>query len=160
MELKSNDKNHKNIFDINNILNKGNYNVNVSRAIIDENNFKYIMSVSTKGDEINKSILIMKFEYVIIGTYHENVWIWSTESSTLNKNMLKQCSQIKTILNKSLHDFVNTPCTILTSDEFKNTITNIGNTLYNHNNSLIYCKGNVYVDVIIITKILLNRIGI
>lgn len=161
--LQTHDKKYKNIFDINNQLNSKKYTTKPERIMINNDEFKFILSISDTNND-NKKELVMKFEYVILGTYRENVWMWASESTTLNKSMIDNCIQIKKILssnfteNSKIMNFINKTYTTLTTDEMKDIMVQISCKLYDNDKSFVYIKNGSYCDIFLIKKILLNRL--
>jgi hypothetical protein len=119
---------------------------------------KYIMSL------YNKTNLIIRGEYILLGSYStvKNFWIWSDQSFTLDKSMVKDVKNIRTNLlnensNNEISSFIKKNYTIITLSEIKCNCNILDKLL--KSNIVLYNTSDEIIDVILITKILQNNIN-
>lgn len=169
--VKSND-----IFELNNTLqtNTNMYNL-LSTMVEVKDNPKFIASIYRKNE------LVLRFEYIVIGSYHKikNVWIWADQSLTLAKSIIKHIKNIRNDLHNSLrksrndvlsdssfykilHQFIDHDYFVLTTSDLQQCIFHIGLNLYNdtaHKYQIItFLRNNDIIDFFISKRILFSSL--
>lgn len=158
----NNDLVSNNAFALNNTLESDINNYNLIFNVVNVNEIpKFIISVYKNGS------LTLRFEYLILGTYHKikNVWIWADQSLTLDKSMVQNIKDMRnnfrndTNLSREKH-FIDHDYYVLPTTKLINYMYQIGKKLFTDNTYQIvtFLRNDGIVDFYISKRILFENI--
>ena len=162
MELFLNNYTKNDAFRLNNILEpqKNTYQlVCYSTRIKDQS--KFVASLYHKDD------LLLRFEYIILGSYHKNknVWIWADQSLTLNKTIIEQVKDIRlssydVSMSEDIINFYKNNYSVVPTNLFCNIISTIAVQQFKHNTQHIITlmRGDEMIDIFIVKRIIFEKI--
>ena len=158
------DNSDNNAFALNNILKTdiNKYELLFNTVDVNESS-KFILSA------YQNSLLVLRFEYLILGSYNKsrNVWIWADLSFTLNKSIVSHVKNIRINLQNNIeltsertfieHDYSVLPTTILMG-----YIVHIGNKLFTDSESkyqiVTFSHSDDIIDFYVSKRILFERV--
>lgn len=150
-------------FKLNNILetHKNIYQLVCYNTKIKDQN-KFVASLYHKDE------LMLRFEYIIIGSYHKskNVWIWSDQSLTLNKTIIEQVKDIRLKFydingtSEEIKIFCKNNYSVIPSISFCKIIAMIALDIFNTNSQRIITltRSDEMIDVYIVKRIMFEKI--
>lgn len=141
--------------ELNNALNKTQNILTSEQVTINKQNILV-------GSLYHNNVLILKMDYVILGTYkiEQNTWIWATKSITLNKTNIMYNIQYREYCYsnnncKEITNFIKNEFSVLSLTEFNNNICLLASTIYTWKQQyLISIKRNRGIDIFVVKKLL------
>lgn len=141
---------------LNNILNASTKIYDFKKdAIVMNDKKKFIMTIYSNLKSV------CKLEYFIIGTFDrsKNVWIWATESTTLNKSLVDKAKELRKAIrtDELFLDFkrFNSKYLVTLTDDLNRWLTNMAHHLKKQNKQILTLKrGEQYIDAYVIENII------
>lgn len=132
------------------------------RVNVNERN-KFIGSIYNTND----TKLVLRFEYIIIGTYDKgkNLWIWASESVTLDRSLIAQNNALKEFLRsdkncKHLKKIIDASYTVIPTQDITNTLAIFATVIFESDRGQLMTLrgGEDRVHVIMINRILFEKV--
>jgi hypothetical protein len=152
---------------LNNVLERYSHTYRrVSHTIIIKKQIKFVLSLYHKHE------LLLRFEYIILGSYHKNknVWIWADQSLTLNKTIVNQVKDFRSTFyetfnnfeNHDMKNFFDNKYIVLPTNTFREIISKIAIDLFKKNKQyIIILDSNDYndkIDILVVKRIIFEKI--
>jgi hypothetical protein len=152
---------NENVFTLNNALNKTTFFYKIMSNVVNINKqTKIIGSIYN-----NNNTLVLKINYIILGSYdtHKNIWIWGSNTTVLNKEFITENKQIRNYLHDIVHnkEFIKTNISVITYSSFVELLQLLSLILYNwkqyilitlkktHNITHVYLVKNILYESIL-----------
>ncbi|VBB18091.1 hypothetical protein YASMINEVIRUS_554 [Yasminevirus sp. GU-2018] len=108
--------------------------------------------------------LALRFEYTIIGTYNKskNVWIWASESLTLDRSLIEHCNTLRESLrsDKRCSEFkqlIDSSYTVMPTQNVTNVLATFADVLYESANTRVITRPTEEnIDVYAVKKIIFS----
>jgi len=123
---------------------------------------KFVASLYHKDD------LMLRFEYIIMGSYHKskNVWGWSDQSLTLNKTIIEQVKDLRlklydnTNIDNVIKNFCKNNQLVIPTKSFCEIISTIALDIFKtHSYKFItLTRSDEMIDVYVVKRIIFEKI--